>query len=711
MKRSSKTDEKSLLTRYVATGDEQCFQELVDRYLGMVLGCARRSIRNRELAQEVAQNVFTVLAQKCSKLSPEVSLGAWLHRATVFEATRARRKESLRREKMTEFAKHVDTEPLEVSEGWHEAVPLLDAAVDRLPRGDRHVVVLRFFEGRTYWDIGARVGKSEEAIRKQVHRALGKLSRLLHSKGVAISVSALATGLDHRVLAVIPDNGLVGAICANAVSSATVPTVTTTVAFQKVMTIVATLGIALPMAALWGLSLSYAQESKQLEGKNQRLRDAAGRPSLLDTGRRGSRELGNNENAEGVDLQKLKAQLRQLEQRPHEVRSLFRTLALIYQLSEEQLPAAFEMFQSSPLTDSEPHIHEALFTRWAKFDPREATKRTKEVRWHSGRLSALEGVIKEWVVHDSEAALATMNHLELGSHQKEWIRGPVVSVLVAHDPREALAQLPSASGALRSNLLSTLSKTWTKQDPEAALSWAAGLEGDDRDKAFPVVINQLAKQDPALALESVLEMENLRARDLRDLFSGWVRTDLRGAITALTEKIPEELRTEQVIHPFCYSCAQSPVNQVLQLAEQLPDQMVVNKFLSLAAISRRNDIPGALQLLKEVPECKWREQAVSGVTKNWLRQDVPAVERWLWSLPRSLSRDSGAATISRELAKSDPSTASAWALTIRHPEWRTPRLESAVQSWVRKDRRAAIDWLANTQGLSDEEREKLMNIR
>ena len=97
---------------------------------------------------------------------------------------------------MTEFAKHVDTEQLEAPNQWHEVVPLIDAAVNRLPKTDRQVVVLRFLEGQTYRYIGKQVGKSEEAIRKQLARALTKLSRQLRKAGVAISAAALATGLD-----------------------------------------------------------------------------------------------------------------------------------------------------------------------------------------------------------------------------------------------------------------------------------------------------------------------------------------------------------------------------------------------------------------------------------------------------------------------------------------------------------------------------------
>ena len=680
----------------------------------MVMGCARRTTGDRELAQEVAQNVFTVLARKATRLNPEIPLGAWLHRATLFEASRARRKESLRNKKMTEFAEQMDIEPQDRLDSWHEIVPLIDEAVDRLSRNDRQVVILRFFEGRTYQDIGDRLGKSDEAIRKRVSRALVKLAGILGRAGVAISVTALATELNGRVFDVVSNNELVATISANAVSSVASPMSATATAMgiQKMLVAVTTVAVALPMAVLWVVNRSYAQEVDRLQGGTQR-------PALTNSGASapeatalpaGSHADASNGEPKGIDLRQLQAQLSQLEQRPHEMKPLFQTLALVYQLSRDQLSAAFEMFQASSLADSHIYVHEALFTRWAQFAPQEAMLRSKEVREHSARLAAIEGVIKKWVTHESEAALAALEDLEMDSHQKEWIRGPVVSALVAHDPHEALARLRSASGESRSSLLHTLSWNWTRQDPVAALSWVAELEVKDQEEVFPKVLNELAMKDPNLVLETVLDMETLNDRDLQGLFRGWVRRDLQGAIDALTE-LPEELRTDMVVEPFCFACSDSPAKDVLALAKHIPDPNVANKLLSLSAVSKDRDIQGALQLLEQVSECRWREQAVAGITNNWFKQDPLAVETWLLALPPSPSRDSGAATMTRELERTNPRKASAWALRIEHPETRTRWLMSAVRAWVRQDRNAATEWLENAQGLSKEEQQNLRNLR
>ena len=58
------------------TRTEDAFRELVGRYLGVVPACAHRVTSSREFAEEVAQNVFCVLAKKARRIGPATALGA-----------------------------------------------------------------------------------------------------------------------------------------------------------------------------------------------------------------------------------------------------------------------------------------------------------------------------------------------------------------------------------------------------------------------------------------------------------------------------------------------------------------------------------------------------------------------------------------------------------------------------------------------------------
>lgn len=700
---SNAVDDYRLLRRYATEGAESAFRELVDRYLGMVLACAQRATGNRELAQEVAQSVFTVLARKAGALREGVPLGAWLHRATVYEASRSRQRESRRREKMEAFANHMKTEGdgTANSETWNEVLPMIDAAVDRLSRADRGVIVLRFFEGRSYRDIGERTGKSEDAIRKQVQRTLEKLSRILGQRGVAVTGAVLASLMGSDLAKATPAAELVGTVSAEAVSMA-VPVAAAGI--PKSLIVVAILA-AVPLSVQWRVNAGYAKEVSALEEEL-----GVSEPGGRARSRSGAGEGGASARLERklVDLRVLREALENLESHPDEMRSLFAVLTLLHQLQHEQLPEAFQLVENH--AGMKLFVHDALFARWARFDPAEAIAHTEKIRWSSGRLHALQGIFGYWITQDVEGALSAMRELSLGFHHRGILRGDALYALVASDPLAAAARLDGDIDAgERENLLEALSWGWPKLDGAAALKWATNLSGDERKKALPVVLGQVAKDDPESALETAMALEDRLMRDesLDMLFRRWARTDVAEAMRVFTEVLPPEMRTAKAVNHLCWSCAGQPVEKVIAWSEKIPDSNVRHKFLSMVASSLSGDVGDSLELLAKVPECKWREHAVSNIVGTWLPQDEEGALKWLADLPPSNSRDAGVANASWELADKHPQQAVEWAVTIVDLERRPKTLEKAIKAWIKKDRDAAANWIAESEFLSEQEREEL----
>ncbi|MDA0813221.1 MAG: sigma factor, partial [Verrucomicrobia bacterium] len=81
--------DSELLANFVSHRDEDSFEALVDKYLPLVLGVAIRRTGSRAIAEEIAQNVFTLLAQKARRLRSHPTIGGWLMKTTAFESMRA----------------------------------------------------------------------------------------------------------------------------------------------------------------------------------------------------------------------------------------------------------------------------------------------------------------------------------------------------------------------------------------------------------------------------------------------------------------------------------------------------------------------------------------------------------------------------------------------------------------------------------------------
>lgn len=220
------------LGEFVRSGSSAAFAVLTGRYAGLVYGAAWRRTGRHELAEEVAQNVFVILARKApALLKTQTPLAAWLHRAAVLESSEALRRESVRHRVMKEFATHQElAAPVVPGAALDSILPDLDAALDRLPRSDRELLLARYFEERSYRDLAATTGRSEAALMQQHHRALQKLSRLFHRRGHPVTAAALAAGLGIPFTSAAPVG--VAATCAASVSAATATAISTSTLFQ-----------------------------------------------------------------------------------------------------------------------------------------------------------------------------------------------------------------------------------------------------------------------------------------------------------------------------------------------------------------------------------------------------------------------------------------------------------------------------------------------
>ncbi|HEX2860085.1 MAG TPA: sigma-70 family RNA polymerase sigma factor [Lacunisphaera sp.] len=210
-----------MLQRYARERDERAFAGLVQRHLGVVYGAALRRTGGRaHLAEEIAQKVFTDLARKAAVLSHHPALTGWLHRSTRYAAIDVARAEQRGQKLAQTLAAMTDSNlPPETQVEWERLRPVLDEALDQLKDSDREAMLLRYFEGLGFAEVGARLHVSENAARMRTERALEKLRRYLGKRGVTSTTAALGLLLANQALASAPA-GLAITVTASAVAAA-----------------------------------------------------------------------------------------------------------------------------------------------------------------------------------------------------------------------------------------------------------------------------------------------------------------------------------------------------------------------------------------------------------------------------------------------------------------------------------------------------------
>jgi RNA polymerase sigma-70 factor (ECF subfamily) len=170
----------------ILDGDTNAFAVLIDRYKDLVYTLAMRMMKNREEAEEVAQDAFIKAYKSLDKFKGESKFSTWIYRVTYNTCLDRLKKNKRTQNTVTidEYTEHqvktIDNalDKIEASEK-KEAI---QQCIEMLPSDDSFLLTLYYFEELSLEEIGKIVGLKPNNVKVKLFRSRKKLATILKER-------------------------------------------------------------------------------------------------------------------------------------------------------------------------------------------------------------------------------------------------------------------------------------------------------------------------------------------------------------------------------------------------------------------------------------------------------------------------------------------------------------------------------------------------
>ncbi|HEU5171530.1 MAG TPA: sigma-70 family RNA polymerase sigma factor [Gemmatimonadales bacterium] len=188
---AARTDQE--IVALARAGEETAYRELIRRYERPLFSLLYRMVRDRELAEDLAQETFIKALNAIESYRPEYKFSSWIFKiANNAAIDQLRRREldtlSLEGSPHAETPEAIEATALQI--GTRQESPLdevqarelggeIEAAIGRLRPEYRACILLRHVEGRAYEEIAEILSLPLGTVKTYIHRARNELRRQL----------------------------------------------------------------------------------------------------------------------------------------------------------------------------------------------------------------------------------------------------------------------------------------------------------------------------------------------------------------------------------------------------------------------------------------------------------------------------------------------------------------------------------------------------
>ncbi len=183
------------LIRRAQNGEEEAFRLIVERYQAKVFSIIHGILRNRNDAEDIAQQVFTKVYFSLGKFNFRSALVTWIYKITVNECYDYLRKQRVR--KLTyesdlneddlrriDNMEDVTRNPAESVDRRTELRQYVVRLLDKLSEEERNLLILKEVEGYPVEELARMVDMNENTVKVKLFRARQKLVKTAKKAGM-----------------------------------------------------------------------------------------------------------------------------------------------------------------------------------------------------------------------------------------------------------------------------------------------------------------------------------------------------------------------------------------------------------------------------------------------------------------------------------------------------------------------------------------------
>jgi len=167
--------------------NENSFEDLYSKYYDLIYNYIFHSILNKEITEDLTSSTFYKALDNLTKKNPRINnFHAWIFKIATNEIIKYKSNSKLKEnisldDNINQLEKFLDDKNKNIPEYYDDFI-ILQSELDKISQTEQKLIILHYFEKKTYSEIAQILNIKENTLRPMMSRTLKKLYNKMKNK-------------------------------------------------------------------------------------------------------------------------------------------------------------------------------------------------------------------------------------------------------------------------------------------------------------------------------------------------------------------------------------------------------------------------------------------------------------------------------------------------------------------------------------------------